>query len=293
MVFMDIVVLGSSGFIGKKLVKRLREQYTVYGLSRSPSEFTDFQVDASSEDTITLLRRLNPDIIINSIKLPQSIDYYETHEAEAEIAEIESMTNTSEWAEENKKKIIMISTDYVYDGITGDYNEESETNPLNLYGKLKLKAEGIAKNVENHAILRTTGVFDYIPNDKNFLMQIIDAKEERKIPYDQISNPTSINVLGYYIEKVIKEDMRGLYIAAGSYPIDRFSLALTIAGVFDLNVNLFKRVKTSELGQIAKRPLNNSLDNSKITNLLHYNCPTVLESLRLIKRRMHEEPRRY
>ena len=66
-----------------------------------------------------------------------------------------------------KKKIrfIHISTDGVYEGITGDYSETSETRPYNTYGWTKLAAEDHVKKLQDYCILRTR-FFD--PNNISF-----------------------------------------------------------------------------------------------------------------------------
>lgn len=281
---MKILIAGSSGFVGKSLVQRLSKNYEVYGLSRRESPTTHYRLDVTDQNLKGLLDNINPDILIHSVKLPKSVDYYETNKQEAENTEIRGTTNLVEWAVKRKRKLILISTDYVYEGKTNNYNEESETKPVNYYGELKLKTENIvSNNLEDYLILRPTVIFGYVPNDSNFLMQILNAKERRKIPYDQISNPTDINVLADYMQFLIEKDARGLFVTTGPESVNRYDFTLMIADIFSLDKSLFMPVSTQELGQTAKRPLNNGTDSSKIRNYLNYDCPSVYNSLKKIK----------
>ena len=57
--------------------------------------------------------------------------------------------------------LIQISTDYVFDGTkSSPYVETDETNPLNVYGKSKLKGEQYAQNIcSKHLIIRASWIF--------------------------------------------------------------------------------------------------------------------------------------
>lgn len=282
---MKILVTGSSGFVGKSLVRGLSKNYEVCGLSRRESDTTHFRADITSPDIKNLLNNINPDLLIHSVKLPKSVDYYEFNREEARNTEIGGTTNLVDWSRERKIKLILISTDYVYEGKTNNYREDSETKPVNYYGELKLQIERIvSNNLENYIILRPTVIFGYVPDDSNFLMQILNTKEKKRIPYDQISNPTDINVFADYTQSLIEKNATGLFVAAGPESINRYDFTLMIADIFSLDKALFMPVSTQELSQIAKRPLNNGTDSSRIRNYLNYSCPSLYESLQRIKR---------
>lgn len=282
---MKILIAGSSGFVGKSLVNHLSNKYEVYGLSRRESPTTHYKFDVVNPQIKKLLNDINPDIMIHTMKLPKSIDYYETNKEEGINTEIIGTRNLVDWVVERNRKFIFMSTDYVYEGKTNNYNEESETKPVNYYGELKLQAEKIVQeNIKNYTILRPTVVFGHTLDSNNFLMDILNAKEKKKIVCDQISNPTDMKVLADYVEGVIEKDVRELFVATGPESISRFDFTMMIAEIFNLNKDLFQKVSTAELGQIAKRPLNNGTDSSKIRSYLNYDCSSLYESLNRIKR---------
>jgi len=280
---MKILITGSAGFLGKNLFNALKKSYEVYGIDRNESEQTTFKTELNSDDLKQILNKINPAIIIHCAALT-NVDFCEENSEEAEKANVKSTENLVNWAKQNHKKIIFISTDYVYSGETGDYNEDSETNPINVYGKTKLKSENLVSSLENYVILRTSTIFGYDPG-RNFLMQLLNLKEKRKIPADQISNPTDVKVLVDYIEKIIENNITGLFIATGQEPMSRKEFTLLISEVFNLNKDLFEFVLTKELKQIAKRPLNNSVNSEKLRKLLSYSCPNVKQSLINIKQK--------
>ena len=224
---MKVLITGSAGFVGKKLCERLKLKHEIFGISRRKSPTTTLVLDLTSQQTEKVLGELNPDVIIHCAALT-NVDYCETHQDESYKNNVYATKNLVEWANKNNKKIIYISTDYVYSGQTNNYDEKSETNPLNIYGKTKLEAENIVRTLPLHAILRTTVVFGYDPGGLNFLMQLLNLTGPRKIPKDQISNPTDIAVLGDYIEHILNKNINGLYVATYQHrSIDSISHVLS------------------------------------------------------------------
>src|SRR4030043_1354309 len=153
---MKILITGSAGFLGKNLYVALKEQYKVFGVDKNESQFTDESIDITDEEkTKDLIGRIEPDVIIHTAALT-NVDYCQTHQKEAYTANVETTKNLVGSLDARKTKFILILSDYVYDGRTGNYTEESPVNPLNYYGDTKLRAEEIAKEYGNNLILRST-----------------------------------------------------------------------------------------------------------------------------------------
>ena len=277
-----ILVTGSAGFLGKNIFNQLKDKHQVYGISRRTSQTTTHPMDITNLDMEQLLNKLNPDIIVHTAALT-GVDYCESHKEEAWKINVLGTENLVTWCKNNNKKIIYISTDYVYPGILNNYDETSEVNPVSVYGITKLEAERKVQTLKNWTILRPTVIFGYDFGGNNFLMQMLALKEKRKIPFDQIRNPTDVKVLCKQIDKIIDSKIEGLFIATGPETIDRYKFALLIAKIFNLDKNLLESTSTAEFNQIAKRPLNNGTNSSKIRSILNYKCPTLHQSLEAIK----------
>ena len=82
--------------------------------------------------------------------------------------------------------LIHISTDYVFDGTkSSPYVETDKTNPLNIYGKSKLKGEEYAQNLcPKLLIIRTSWIFSEF--GKNFVTTMIDLSL-RQTPYELLT----------------------------------------------------------------------------------------------------------
>ncbi|MBS3082029.1 SDR family oxidoreductase [Candidatus Pacearchaeota archaeon] len=279
---MKILVTGSAGFVGKNIFNNLKNKHQMFGISRRNSLTTTHTQDITDKNIETILNELNPDIIIHSAAL-SSVDYCESHKEEAWNTNVLGTENLVNWCKKNSKKMIYISTDYVYPGISNNYDENSEVSPISVYGITKLEAERKVQTLKYWTILRPTVIFGYDEGGNNFLMQMLALKEKRKIPFDQISNPTDVKVLCEYIDKVIDSKIEGIFIATGPETIDRYEFALLIAKIFNIDENLLERTSTVEFNQIAKRPLNNGTNSSKLRSILNYKCLTLHQSLESIK----------
>ena len=279
---MKILITGSSGFLGKNLYERLKRQNKIVGVDKNKSEFTDYLIDlADTKETEGLIKIVTPDIIIHTAAL-SNVDYCETHREEAYNANIQVTKNLIDGLENQKAKFIFISSDYVYDGIRGNFNEESKPNPLNYYGKTKLEAEEIVKRYKNYLIIRPTVMFGWDEGGKNFFMQLFQNQKEKKlmkVPIDQYSNPTYVNLLVEIIYKSILKNLTGTFIATGPETINRYDFGLKISNVLDFDKKLILPVKTKDLGQIAQRPLNCGTCSSKIKKALKMRFPSLEESL--------------
>ena len=143
---MKILITGSAGFVGKFIFNYLKSENQLYGISRRSSETTTHSFDISNIDISRILNEIAPDVIIHSAALT-NVDYSEEHQDEAWKTNVFGTENLVKWCKENDKKMIYISTDYVYSGEKNNYDEYSETNPVNYYGKTKLEAENLVKDM--------------------------------------------------------------------------------------------------------------------------------------------------
>ena len=101
--------------------------------------------------------------------------------------------------EKYNKKIIYISTDYVYEGIDGNYKETDTMKPFTKYGWSKLGGECAVQMYDNHLILRMAMNKKPFPHPKALvdmkksLMYIEDAA---KITLQLLDENGIINVGG-------------------------------------------------------------------------------------------------
>ena len=120
----------------------------------------------------------------------------------------------SKWTSENNKKLIHISTDYVFDGLSKlPLSENSKTKPVNEYGSSKLKGEvACLKNDPNSIVIRTSWLYSSFGN--NFVKTMIDLMKKNKsvkVVNDQIGSPTYAHDLARLIIEIIINYKKGAY----------------------------------------------------------------------------------
>lgn len=176
---------------------------------------------------------------------------------------------TLKWGLEHfAAKPVFYSTDYVFDGTKGPYDENTPRSAVSTYGSSKVHVEEwIEKNCSDFLILRTTGVYDYLPGSKNFLMQMIELwgqKKQTRIPNDQFSNPVWAADLAKATVELVSLKKTGIYNIAGGSFLARVDFAKLIANQFHFDESLILPVTTAALSQKARRPLRGGLVCEKI-----------------------------
>ncbi len=296
----NILVIGSNGLLGQTLINQLTKlNYNTFALARgvnrnlNSKNFTFFDVDITDESNLLqTINMIQPNYIINAAALT-NVDYCEIHQQECDAVNVEAVKTIIKGAQLNNSHLIHISTDFVFDGLKGNYKEEDITNPLNYYGLSKLKSEKLFKKVTiPFTILRTILVFGYQPELKqqNILLWLLE-KMKNKVPLtmvnDQFRTPTYVEDLAKACVLSIKTKSFGLYHVSGTELMDMFQLSNTVAKVFNYDQNLISSIPTSQLIQLATRPKITGFDTSKAKKDLMFNTLSFLQALYQIKTEMN------
>jgi dTDP-4-dehydrorhamnose reductase len=212
-----ILVIGSSGQIGRELVKAAKCLGKVVSISRNSSPF---KIELSKPDTIReIIQKIKPTIIINAAAYTAVDDA----EREVELAMRVNADAPGVIAEEAKlidATLVHYSTDYVFDGTkTTPYVENDVTNPISVYGKSKLAGEKFVLDSRCKCLIfRTSWVYSHHGN--NFVKSIIRLANERdqlNIVDDQIGCPNSADFIATTTVKMLAE-----YTDANGSLVDKY-----------------------------------------------------------------------
>ena len=196
---MKVLVIGSDGQLGLEFQK-ISNSFD----SLSWIFSTIKTLDLLRLETInSFLNNINPTIIINCAAYTD-VDKAETESRLANIINFKAVDIISKWTSNNNKKLIHVSTDYVFDGLSKlPLSENSITKPVNEYGSSKLKGEiACLKNDPNSIVIRTSWLYSRF--GKNFVKTMINLMKKNnsvKVVNDQIGSPT----YAYDLAKVISE----------------------------------------------------------------------------------------
>jgi dTDP-4-dehydrorhamnose reductase len=281
-----VFITGSGGFVGKDLYLMLKPDFEIFGVDIVDNEFVDEVVDISDKTALNkVLGNFQPDVIVHLAAL-SNVEKCETERELTDKRNILPIKTLTAWAAENNKKIIFISSDYVYDGGKGGFDENDEVNPVQYYGQTKVEGEKIVSTLKDYIILRPTVIYGWDPSGMNFFMQLYrnikDGKTMRVVT-DQISNPTFVLDLCRLIKKAIMSNVVGKFVSTGNEIFGRYDFAVKICEFFGWDKNLLVPVDTVSLGQVAKRPLNCSTINKLAVEKFDFNFNNLEHNLEIIR----------
>lgn len=290
-----ILVTGANGLLGQKVIELFKHE-TAHSLvltdlqksAENPRGFDYFPMDLTKkEDVKDAVKKYLPDIIINCAAYT-NVDGCETERELSWKVNVDAVKHLIIAARPNNTKIIHISTDYVFDGRSGNYDELSKPNPISYYGKSKLASENalITSGIKN-AIVRTMIIYGTGKNLRlNFATWLADAlskKQPVKIVDDQFGMPTIVDDLAWGLVKIVDKGKTGLYHICGSEYLNRYEFAVRLAHIFGFDENLIMPIKTSDLNQAAERPMNSSFILLKAETDLGLKPMNVTDGLYLLK----------
>ncbi len=276
---MKVLVIGSDGQLGLEF-QRISNSYD----SLSWTFSTIKTLNLLRLETInSFLNQINPCAIINCAAYT-SVDKAETEFLLADTINHKAVHTISKWTSDNSKKLVHISTDYVFDGLSKiPLNENSNTNPINEYGKSKLKGEQVClKNDTNSIIIRTSWLYSSF--GKNFVKTMIDFMKKNnsvKVVNDQIGSPTYAYDLAKVINDIImnNKNKSGLFHYSNEGEISWFEFAKSIREFYNLDCKIIG-VSSKEFKTLAKRPQYSLLNKSKIKTTFNLEIPNYKQSLK-------------
>ena len=276
---MKVLVIGSEGQLGSEFQK-ISKSYN----SLSWIFSTINSLDLSRLETISsFLDNINPSSIINCAAYT-GVDKAEAESKLANTINYRAVKIISKWTSDNKKKLIHISTDYVFDGLSNiPLTENSKTKPVNEYGSSKLKGEvACLKNDPNSIVIRTSWLYSSF--GKNFVKTMIDLMKKNnsvKVVNDQIGSPTYAYDLAKVIIEIIlnNKNKSGLFHYSNEGEISWFEFAKSIRELYNLNCEIVG-VSSKEFKTQAKRPKYSLLNKSKIKSTFNVEIPDYKESLK-------------
>lgn len=294
-----ILVCGSNGLLGQRLALMLGNQteYEVLNTSHHRSfvfdhrlfDYTQLDLTRKS-DVKSLISSFHPDVILNAAGAT-NVDWCETHREDAWNVNVGGVEHLIEGARKVGARLVHVSTDYVFDGKSGNYAEEDKPNPINYYGKTKLAGENAVRIADiEYAIVRTVVVYGHGYQVKqNFALWVINSLKTRtpiRCVDDQVSTPTYVGDLASGVIKIAELGKSGLFHIGGSEKISRYDFAVRIAGHFGLDASSIERIKSADLKQKAARPMDTTFVILKAEIELGLKPSNIEQGMTLLKQEL-------
>lgn len=266
---MRAVVIGGSGQIGgwlmRVLAQRGHQAVGTYATRPFPGLVPLDAADLTGASA--WLRDQRPDVVFYPAGFTW-VDQCERDPALARSANVAQPVNLAATSAELGARFVYFSTDYVFDGQSGPYDESAAPHALSVYGQAKLEAEQALGDA--HLTLRTSWVFGPERQGKNVAYQLaraLSAGRAFTCPTDQSSTPSYGPDVARAAVLLAEAGEFGLFHIAGPEFLDRVRFAMMLAESFGLDPALIAGKPTAELGQAAVRPLRGGLLTPKLDAL--------------------------
>ncbi len=284
-----VIFLIGNGFLGKKIVSVFKEK-GIKIITGGIEEKSDYSLDITDEKSmIYLFKDLNPDIVF----LPAGITNVELCEAEQKNAfevNVEGTRNVVDACRAFNSKLVFFSTDYVFNGIKGNYTEKDKVHPVNFYGKTKVQGEQIVQGLNDYLIARVSALhgFNSKEDKKTFVNYAVDVLKENKeiLVAKMINCPTLIDDIAEAMYLMLEKNFSGTFHVTGSEACSKKVLLEKTCKIFNLDSSLIKEVESIPHWK-AKRPINSSLSTAKI-QLQGIKMSSVEEGLIKLKKEMEK-----
>lgn len=274
---MKVLITGSSGFLGQHLIRYAPVSIHIIAhySQNLPLEFGRrinlFQADFI-HNPWKQFQELHPDVIIHTGAMA-SIDACEERKELARQINYHASCQLARLSGEMGSRLIFISSDVVFDGKKGNYNEDDYPRPLNIYAETKNNAERyILENHHNAVVIRPSLFYGRALQGRRSFTEIMLTQlcEDKNVATftDQYRTPIFVHDLAKAIWELANHHYCGIIHLGGPQKVSRYEIGLMLCEIFDLDKKLLIPVKSAEIQLKVPRPLDCSLDISRARRIL-------------------------
>jgi len=290
------MVTGSNGLLGQKLIHQLANRTDVELLAtargtnrlRMQEGYAFASLDVTNaQEVMNLCKQWQPEVIIHTAAMTQVDDCEDQQEACWQL-NVQAVDHLVRACAAINAHLVHLSTDFIFDGAAGPYDETATANPLSFYGKSKLAAEKLLLESEiSYSIIRTVLVYG-VAEDMSRSNIVLWAKgalekgQPLRIVSDQFRTPTLAEDLAAGCILAAIKRAQGIYNISGKDQMSVIELVKRVAKYFDLPTNQITEVTTDTLNQRARRPLVTGFILDKARRDLGYEPHSFEEGIALV-----------
>lgn len=284
---MTTLLLGSSGKIGSYLAKKFYNNCIPTYYKKKISKGVKFNIIKDDLNLLLENKKIKNVIILAAISDPDECYKFKKKSYIINVKSIKKIINKIV-----KKNLyfIFFSTEFVYDGKKGNFSETSKVNPLNIYGKQKLLIEKYIKSKTNKcAIFRISKTYGDNLEDKSFLsnyfVSLIKGERFFSLANDQKFNPLFVDDLYKILKVFLNKEIKGVYNIGGQEKISRFQLIKKVSNYLKKDIKKtieLKKIPLSKFNFFDKRPLNVTMNISKLKKKINFKMSNLNQILKLI-----------
>jgi len=296
-----ILITGSNGLLGQNLVQLLynNPNYNIIATSLGENRISSFPdllyqpLDITNEEDVNeVFIKYNPDIVINTAAMT-NVDACENDREACWDMNVNAVKYLLNNCERKNTHLIHLSTDFVFDGEDGPYEETDLPNPLSYYGESKYASEQllIKSEYKNWAIARTIIVYGVVEkmsrsNVVLWAKSALEKGEPINVVNDQFRSPTHASDLAKGCVLIADKNAKGIYHLSGKDIMSILELVNRVADYFNLDKTIISSIESHTLNQAAKRPPKTGFNLNKAQSDLGYEPMSFEEGLGLTAREL-------
>lgn len=292
-----ILVTGSNGLLGQKIIRLLQArddvdwlatsagQNRMEGLDESHFRSMDITDEGSVQDCFGSFK---PTAVINTAAMTL-VDLCEEEKEKCQAINVKGVEYLLEEAQKHDVHLVQVSTDFVFNGEAGPYRETDEPDPLSEYARSKHRAERLLIDSEykRWSIARTIILYGYASglsrsNVVLWARQALHDRDPMRIVSDQFRAPTLAEDLAIGCLAIVDRAAYGIYHLSGPETMSVLEMIHRIAGYYGLDCSHVEPIDTASLGQPAARPPRTGFILEKAAQDLDYSPRTLEQGLALL-----------
>jgi dTDP-4-dehydrorhamnose reductase len=295
---MKILLTGSNGLLGQKLVGLLRQQpdVTVVATARGTNRLADLYpevrfvpLDVTDATQVhQVLAQEQPTHLIHTAAMTQ-VDECELNQAACWTQNVTAVEYLARTCADLGIHLTHLSTDFIFNGLEGPLAEDAEPDPISHYGASKLAAERLVQATPGlrWAIARTVLVYGTVHGGgrSNIVLWVRDSLRKGqaiKVVADQWRTPTLAEDLALGCWLLAQHSAQGIYHISGRELLTPYEMAQQVAAFFGLDAALLEQVDASTFTQPARRPPRTGFIIDKAEREIGYRPRTFAEGIALL-----------
>jgi dTDP-4-dehydrorhamnose reductase len=283
-----LFVTGASGFLGYHLLQLAQREWEVYGLTHThniaSSNATLINCDIRNYIELgNYIDDIEPDVIIHTAAISDA-NYCQQNKELSYAVNVEAAMNIAGIAADYNIPFAFTSTDLVFDGKQGMYNEEDHKNPLSVYGEQKSEAEDEIRSIYPSATVFRLPLMLGEPtasggNYLNKFLAQIKSGSKATLFYDEYRNACGAKSISAGMLALLSNgiELPPVIHIAGPERLSRYDIGLAIAKAFGLSETMLQSASQKDLQMAAPRPADVSLNISKAVALGYQPVPLAEE----------------
>ena len=284
-----LLLTGSTGFLGLRLAPALAGPWRVAGASRTASGPGSVAMDLADPASIErAFAAVRPAAVVHCGAIA-SPDACERDPEMARRVNAEGTKVLAGLCGAAGARLIVISTDLVFDGEKGRYDEDDAPNPLSVYGRVKLDAEEAAlARAPGAAVVRICAAYGRLlggrPCFTDEILAAVSRGQAISAFTDQWRTATAADFLAGVLLRILDAPgLSGVFHWGGAERATRFEAAVALCGAFGYDPALIRPARMNDKPASARRPRDSSLDSSRLAAALGLAPTTMAEGFAAMK----------